>query len=53
MTVTSKDLFNKCYGRYAIPAVNVFTMEQDVLPGMGNPKNCALKNRNYIKTLGL
>ena len=28
MTVTSKDLFNKCYGRYAIPAVNVFTMEQ-------------------------
>ena len=28
MIVTSKDLFNKCYGRYAIPAVNVFTMEQ-------------------------
>ena len=28
MTVTSKYLFNKCYGRYAIPAVNVFTMEQ-------------------------
>jgi len=28
-------------------------VEQDVLPGMGNPKNCALKNRNYIKTLGL
>ena len=28
-------------------------VEQDVLPGMGNPKNCALKNRKYIKTLGL
>lgn len=28
-------------------------VEQDVLPGMGNPKNHAIKNRNYIKTLGL
>lgn len=28
-------------------------VEQDVLPGMGNPKECALKNRNYIKSLGL
>ena len=28
-------------------------VEQDVLPGMGSPKICALNNRNYIKTLGL
>lgn len=28
-------------------------VEQDVLPGMGNPKECALNNRNYIKSLGL
>lgn len=28
-------------------------VEQDVLPGMGNPKTCAKYNRNYIKTLGL
>jgi inosose dehydratase len=28
-------------------------VEQDVLPGMGNPKVCALRNRKYIKTLGL
>ncbi len=28
-------------------------VEQDILPGMGNPKNCALSNRDYIKTLGL
>ena len=28
-------------------------VEQDVLPGMGNPKVCALRNRDYIKTLGL
>jgi len=28
-------------------------VEQDVLPGMGNPKECALRNRNFIKTLGL
>ena len=28
-------------------------VEQDVLTGMGNPKNHAIKNRNYIKTLGL
>ncbi len=28
-------------------------VEQDVLPGMGNPKECARYNRNYIKTLGL
>ncbi len=28
-------------------------VEQDVLPGMGSPKKCALKNRNFIKKLGL
>jgi inosose dehydratase len=28
-------------------------VEQDVLPGMGNPKECAEKNREYIRKLGL
>ncbi|WP_421809964.1 sugar phosphate isomerase/epimerase family protein [Flagellimonas sp.] len=28
-------------------------VEQDILPGMGNPKECALANRNFIKSLGL
>ncbi len=28
-------------------------VEQDVLPGMGNPKVCAQRNRDFIKTLGL
>jgi inosose dehydratase len=28
-------------------------VEQDVLPGMGKPKECAQHNRDYIKTLGL
>jgi len=28
-------------------------VEQDVLPGMGNPKVCAKRNRDYIKSLGL
>jgi inosose dehydratase len=28
-------------------------VEQDVLPGMGNPKLCAQHNREYIKSLGL
>jgi len=28
-------------------------VEQDVLPGMGNPKACATRNRQYIKALGL
>jgi len=28
-------------------------VEQDVLPGMGSPKECAENNRNYIKSLGL
>lgn len=28
MVVSPKELFNACYGRYAIAAVNIFTMEQ-------------------------
>lgn len=28
-------------------------VEQDVLPGMGNPKVCAQRNRDYITSLGL
>jgi fructose-bisphosphate aldolase class II len=28
MLLTTKQLFRKCYGRYAIPAVNVFFMEE-------------------------
>ena len=28
-------------------------VEQDVLPGMGNPRMCAQRNREYIKSLGL
>ncbi|MCK0159070.1 sugar phosphate isomerase/epimerase family protein [Allomuricauda sp. F6463D] len=28
-------------------------VEQDILPGMGDPKKCAKANRDYIKTLGL
>lgn len=28
-------------------------VEQDVLPGMGDPKACARRNRDYIRTLGL
>ncbi len=28
-------------------------VEQDVLPGMGNPKECAARNREFIKALGL
>jgi inosose dehydratase len=28
-------------------------VEQDVLPGMGSPRECALRNRTYLRTLGL
>jgi inosose dehydratase len=28
-------------------------VEQDVLPGMGNPRACAQRNRDFIKSLGL
>jgi len=29
------------------------TVEQDLLPGMGTPKQSALRNRNYLRHLGL
>ena len=28
-------------------------VEQDILPGMGSPKECAAKNREFIRSLGL
>ncbi|MDQ3683918.1 MAG: TIM barrel protein [Bacteroidota bacterium] len=28
-------------------------VEQDVLPGMGNPKQCAKNNRDYLQSIGL
>ncbi|MGI8580788.1 MAG: TIM barrel protein [Chitinophagaceae bacterium] len=28
-------------------------VEQDVLPGMGNPKQCAQNNRTYLQSIGL
>jgi len=28
-------------------------VEQDVLPGMGNPKQCALNNRTFLHSIGL
>lgn len=28
-------------------------VEQDVLPGMGTPLECALRNRRYLRSLGL
>ena len=41
-----KELNNQNYSGWAV-------VEQDVLPGMGNPKNCAQANRDYLKTIGL
>ena len=41
-----KELHNQSYKGW-------ITVEQDVLPGMGNPKVCAQRNREYIKSLGL
>jgi inosose dehydratase len=29
------------------------TVEQDVLPGMGTPRESAQRNREYLRTLGL
>ena len=29
------------------------TVEQDVLPGMGEPKESAKRNREYLKSIGL
>jgi inosose dehydratase len=42
----AKELHNQNYEGW-------ITVEQDVLPGMGNPKVCAQRNREYIKSLGL
>jgi inosose dehydratase len=28
-------------------------VEQDVLPGMGNPKESARRNREYLRSLGV
>ena len=28
MLLTTKEIFSKCYGQYAVPAVNVFFMEE-------------------------
>ena len=39
-------LDNKAYHGWIV-------VEQDVLPGMGNPKQCAQHNRNYLRTIGL
>ncbi|MEX2536440.1 MAG: sugar phosphate isomerase/epimerase [Trueperaceae bacterium] len=33
--------------------VGWITVEQDVLPGMGSPKESAARNRDYLRTLGL
>lgn len=41
-----KELKNSGYNGWIV-------VEQDILPGMGNPKVCALRNREYIKSLGL
>ncbi|MGE5420990.1 MAG: sugar phosphate isomerase/epimerase family protein [Chloroflexota bacterium] len=41
-----KELKQRAYSGWIV-------VEQDVLPGMGNPKECASRNRKYIKSLGL
>jgi len=41
-----RELTDKKYNGWVV-------VEQDVLPGMGNPKECASRNRQYIKSLGL
>jgi inosose dehydratase len=28
-------------------------VEQDILPGMGTPRESALRNRDYLKTIGI
>jgi inosose dehydratase len=40
------ELKNQAYSGWIV-------VEQDVLPGMGNPKVCAQKNREFIHSLGL
>lgn len=41
-----KELHSRNYSGWIV-------VEQDVLPGMGDPKTCALNNRNFIRSLGL
>lgn len=36
-----------------LPAIDWIVVEQDVLPGMGSPFESAIRNREYLKTLGL
>lgn len=45
-TWTTKWLRERAYSGF-------ITVEQDVLPGMGAPKESARRNREYLKTLGL
>jgi len=40
------ELINQNYSGWIV-------VEQDVLPGMGNPKQCALRNRQYLNSIGL
>ncbi len=42
----TKELFEKDYQGWIV-------VEQDVLPGMGSPKVCALNNREFIRSLGV
>ena len=41
-----KFLERRGYGHYVL-------VEQDVLPGMGAPRESARRNREYLRTLGL
>jgi inosose dehydratase len=45
-TAIVSELRNQAYSGWIV-------VEQDVLPGMGNPKVCAQKNREFIHSLGL
>ncbi len=35
------------------PAADWIVVEQDILPGMGSPKECARRNRDFLRTLNL
>jgi inosose dehydratase len=41
-----QSLERRGYGHFVL-------VEQDVLPGMGEPKESARRNREYLRTLGL
>jgi inosose dehydratase len=45
-TAVVKHLQQRGYGHYVL-------VEQDVLPGMGAPKESAQRNREYLRSLGL